>query len=122
MKSLIVNKEDLKHNIIIIKEIAKDTGRLDNHKKILEFMDNERKNNPNITDDGNKIYYGLDCFTTYCMRHKKFMTKDMIYPLKKAKFENYEFLVPNKAEEYMKFEYPDYMEMPPFISLPSKAK
>ena len=34
MKSLIVNKEDLKHNIRIIKEIAKDTGRLDNHKNI----------------------------------------------------------------------------------------
>jgi alanine racemase len=34
MKSLIINKEDLKHNIRKIKEIAKETGRLDNHKNI----------------------------------------------------------------------------------------
>ena len=34
MKSLVINKEDLKHNIRKIKEIAKDTGRLDNHKPI----------------------------------------------------------------------------------------
>lgn len=34
MKALVVNKEDLKFNIRKIKEIAKDTGRLDNHKPL----------------------------------------------------------------------------------------
>lgn len=34
MKSLIINKEDLKHNIRKIKEIAEKTGRQDNHKKL----------------------------------------------------------------------------------------
>ena len=34
MKSLVINKDDLKHNIRKIKEIAKDSGRLDNHKPI----------------------------------------------------------------------------------------
>lgn len=34
MKSLVINKEDLKHNIRIIKNIVKETGRQDNHKPI----------------------------------------------------------------------------------------
>ena len=34
MKSLVINREELKHNIRRIKEIAKDTGRQDNHKTL----------------------------------------------------------------------------------------
>ena len=34
MKSLIINRQDLKHNIKIIKEIAEANGRNDNHKKL----------------------------------------------------------------------------------------
>ena len=34
MKSLVINKQDLKHNINIIKKIAEETGRCDNHKNI----------------------------------------------------------------------------------------
>lgn len=34
MKSLVVNKDDLKHNIRIIKEIARESGRQDTHKSL----------------------------------------------------------------------------------------
>ena len=34
MKSLVINKEDLKHNIKVIKKIVEDTGRNDDHKPI----------------------------------------------------------------------------------------
>lgn len=34
MKSLVINRQDLKHNIKVIKEIAEANGRNDNHKKL----------------------------------------------------------------------------------------
>ena len=34
MKTLVINREDLKHNIRKIKEIVRETGNLDNHKPI----------------------------------------------------------------------------------------
>ena len=34
MKSLLINRQDLKHNIKIIKEMAESNGRNDNHKKL----------------------------------------------------------------------------------------
>ena len=34
MKSLVVNKDDLKHNIKVIKKIAEETGRNDDHKPL----------------------------------------------------------------------------------------
>ena len=104
-----------------ILQMHKEYIRLDNYQKILEFFDNERKNNPNIVEFSNTIYYGLDCYTAYWKRHDRFMTHDMIFPLKRTKFEDCEFLVPNKAEEYMVFEYSDYMKMPKKLGLPPKA-
>lgn len=89
----------------------------DNLKAIFDFFIEEYKNNPNVAEKSNTIYYGVDCFVTYWMRHNRFMTHDMVFPLKRAKFENYEFLVPNMPEEYVKFEYPNYMEFPPTIEI-----
>ena len=102
-------------------QMHKEYVKLDNYKKIMEFFDNERKNNPNIVEFSNTIYYGVDCYTAYWKRHDRFMTHDMIFPLKRTKFEDGELLIPNKADEYMSFEYSDYMKMPEKLGLPPKA-
>lgn len=38
--------------------------------------------------------------------------QEMIFPLQKHSFEDYEFMVPNKTSDYVKVQYPDYMSYP----------
>ena len=39
-------------------------------------------------------------------------SQEMIFPLKKHRFEQYEFMVPNQTTEYVKVQYSDYMSYP----------
>lgn len=94
----------------------------DNFKDIVEFLQDEIQNNPNVVSRSNTIYYGLDSFVSYTILHTRFMTNDMIFPLKKVKFESYEFFVPNKAEEYITIEYPNYTQMPGSIEIAPDLK
>lgn len=50
---------------------------------------------------GQKNYFG------------EMMHRDIVFPLKKAKFEGYEFNVYGKVEEYLTMLYGDYMKIPP---------
>jgi hypothetical protein len=50
------------------------------------------------------------------------MSEDMIFPLKKAKFEHCEFYIPNKAEEYISIEYPCFKGLPSEIEIAPDLK
>lgn len=89
----------------------------DNFQDIVNCLKSERENNSNITTNSNTIYYSIDCFVSYTILHTKFISKNTIFPLRKAKFESYEFYIPNNAEEYIKIEYPNYNSMPSCIEI-----
>ena len=40
------------------------------------------------------------------------MTHDMLFPLKKLKFEDVELTVPNDYDAYIKIQYNDYLSFP----------
>lgn len=40
------------------------------------------------------------------------MDYDMVFPLISAKYEGYNFLIPNNAEEYIKYKYQNYQKLP----------
>ncbi len=89
----------------------------DNFRKVVEKFDDERANNKNVVEKSNTIYYGVDSFVTYTITHKKLMSYDMIFPLKKAKFEDYEFYIPNNPDAYIRIEYKEYQGMPSTIEI-----
>lgn len=94
--------------------IKAEIDKLDYVDKIVSFLTEEIKNNPNIVKKSNKIYFGIDdnaSWTKYDINNT-FIDYDVIFPLKKIKYENTEFWAPNKEMEYVKYEYDDYMKFP----------
>jgi lipopolysaccharide cholinephosphotransferase len=58
----------------------------------------------------NKIVIRSGKFPSYLL----YINKELIFPLKKIEFENYNFYIPNKAEEYLKSLYGNnFMQLPP---------
>lgn len=90
----------------------------ENFSELVKDLEEIRLSNTNIVDKSNKIHYGIDCLSAYTInKHRDFMTYDMIYPLCKLKFENYEFYAPNNSDSYIKLEYPAYLSMPETIDI-----
>ncbi len=85
---------------------------LDNYQKIIDFFDNERITNSFFDNNSKKIYYGLDNIDNYILQFKGFFNEDMIFPLKKIKFENTEISIQNKGLEYAQRQYKNCLQMP----------
>lgn len=100
-----------------LKKIRAKRIELDLFPKIIEYLDNEIKNNSDIVEKSNKIYYGIDNLGGYIVTPTAFMREDTIYPRKKMVFEGYEFYAPNSPEGYTEVQYKDFMSFPKEIPL-----
>ena len=90
--------------------------------EILEFLKEERKNNPNIVEHSSKLYYGIDSSDSWIRKHTEFFPEKDILPFKKIKFENYHFYAPYKPEMSAKIIFKDYMKIPDDIGIPQHIK
>lgn len=99
--------------------INKKKYMIDNYKKILDFFKKEKETNPIFDMNSNKIYYGLDNIDNYILPHRDFFNEDMIFPLKKAKFENIEIWIQNNPIEYAERQYKHCLKMPSDIIISS---
>lgn len=100
-----------------IEKITQIKYDLDNFEKIIDFYERERKQNPIFDKHGDIIYYGLDNIDNYILSHKGFFNKDMIFPLKKIKFEDSEIFIQNKPLEYAELQYKNCLGMPSDIEI-----
>lgn len=80
-------------------------------REMIEYVKDKRLNNPNIVEKSNTIYYGIDSSESNS-KHFEFFDASKFFPLKKIKFENYEFNVPNDADYACEVTYPNHMEYP----------
>ena len=97
---------------IYINEIKEKKEIISNFQKVLDFYEKERKINPIFVEKSNKIYYGLDNIDNYILKHRGFFSVDMIFPLRRMKFEDGEIWVQNKPLEYAELQYRNCMSMP----------
>ena len=93
---------DLRHNML----------KIDKINEITNFLRLETKNNKYIVKKSNKIFFGLDCAMSYSKDNNSFIDKNIIFPLRKIKYEGKQFYIPNKPQEYLPFEYPDWNTWP----------
>lgn len=99
-----------------LENLKEKIAKTDNKKAFSELLNNERENNPNIIDRGNKIFYGLGASIKSA---KQFYDVSEIFPLKKTEFEGVEFSTPKNPDYYIKNEIgEDYMGYPKIIGIP----
>lgn len=100
-----------------IEKIKLKKIKVKNYKELFQLYENESKINKNIVEKSSKIYYGIDSLGSYVINPEKFMTQDMLFPLKKLKFEDMELCVPNNYQDYIKIQYNDYSSFPTRLSI-----
>lgn len=95
-----------------LQDIKLKAEKTKNYKEKIELYSSEMDNNPNFVDFSSKIYYGLDSIGSYIINPTEFMTQNMIFPLKRLKFEDTEFSVPNDSKAYIEIQYKNFMNFP----------
>ena len=77
------------------------------------------ENAHNIVAESNQLYFGIDTITIM-NRYKSgnWIPKDVVFPLQKILYEGEYFWVPNKPEEFVKYEYDSIWEFPKDVGIP----
>ncbi len=85
-----------------------------NFQEAIKFINQERLKNSNIVSFSDNVYFGIDNGDTLSVKGKNkfFIPTEVILPLKKIKFEGFEYWTPNKPHEYLSFRYDDIYSYP----------
>lgn len=109
---------DIKDHMLYLQNTLKKIKKIDEVGKIVEFLNKERKGNPNISKNPTDIFFaGIDCYIGYGRIKRTYdwlYTKD-IFPLQKIEFEGRKFWAPYNIKKYLDYECPDYMDYPEIV-------
>ncbi len=104
------------HNVETVRKyidgINKSFKEIKTNKELFAFYEQEIAKNTDIVKDSDCIYAGIDNHAFRAYPIKELVRKSDIFPVKKAKFENLEFNIPNNPHIYLKSLYNFYMKIP----------
>lgn len=118
-EALMQKREEVK--LRLNNAISENAGGVlyDDAKRIKCFQEAVMEMRPNLAEESENIYFGIDCMNLYFNFHRGcWIPKDVVFPLKKVLYEGAHFYVPNDAEEFAKFQYRDIWELPDDLGIP----
>lgn len=105
---------DFKEHKKYLSALRTKINQIDYIPDVIAFLNQERLNNKHIVKKSNHIYFGLDCLMSYDKTdyNDAFIDKNIMFPLKKVRYEGMETYIPNKPEKYLPCEFGDYNSWP----------
>ena len=108
-------------------EFMKFTAKVRERLKDFVFNSQERisyfqsvisENRHNMAKESNNIYFGIDNLVVMRKFHRgHWMSKDIVFPLKKVLYEGKYFWVPNDSEEFVNYMYEDIWKFPEDVGI-----
>lgn len=100
------------HNSYVI-DLKKQLAKCKNCEERLALLRDSIKKENNTTINSKTIYFGNDSCEPFLRTfNTKWIDYNTVFPLQTIDYEGVELLIPNKAEEFIKFEYPNYLKLP----------
>lgn len=86
--------------------------------KIRVFERAVTKNRQYTVPQSSRIYFGVDNTEMDHKYHKGYIPEEVLFPLKKVKWEGEKFWVPNQPEEFALYEFEDIWKFPEDVGIP----
>lgn len=86
--------------------------------KIRVFERAVTKNRQYTVPQSSRIYFGVDNTEMDYKYHKGYIPEEVLFPLKKVKWEGEKFWVPNQPEEFALYEFEDIWKFPEDVGIP----
>lgn len=100
------------------KRIQTEAYNLSTREERIDFVRDEREKNPNVVEKSNSIFYGFDNMESIRPYDiGKMIPENVVFPLRKIKFEGKEFWAPNQPEQYLRYNFKDIWSFPDDVGL-----
>lgn len=104
------------HNTITLQKYADEIKQkrrcLTTYQEAFDMYKDEINQGVNVVQESDVLNPGIDNHGFHCLTIKEIVRKEDIYPLKKIKFEDWEFYAPNNPHNYLKSIYNFYNRLP----------